>query len=159
MELFSKRSEGHLEIFNDRIGFILRIEGVLVRIFDRVFRAVINFSKRRREIGTLQFRERIRDQHCLHEPLCHADVEERPFLFLLPHLDQALSFVEGHIREGTNRDVKRWIFRALGRLDDDIRQADQLFLDHGGFLCLGCHDVLFMFARSGGLARLGRLPV
>ncbi len=110
MELFSKRGKGYLEILNDWIGFVLRIEGVLVRIFDRVFRAVINFPKRGRQISTLQLGERISDQHGLHEPLRHADVKKGPLLLLAPHLNQAFLFIEGHVRKGTDRDLKRWIF-------------------------------------------------
>ena len=81
-----------------------------MRIFDRVFGAVVNFSKRGGEISPLQLGEGIGDQHRLHESLGHTDIKKRPLLLFASHLDEALLFIEEHVREGTDGDLKRWIF-------------------------------------------------
>ena len=43
---------------------------------NRMFRSIIDFPERGREIRPLQFGERIGDEHRLHELLRHADVEK-----------------------------------------------------------------------------------
>src|SRR5439155_22907145 len=88
-----------------------------------------------------------------------ADVEERPRLLALAHLDQALAVVEGHVRQRADRDRERRILAPLGGVDHHVGHADQLLLDRGRrSLLLGHGGVLPSLACGGpGLrARLGR---
>ena len=87
MQLFAQGFERDFEIFDQRIGFILVVEGVFVRVLNRVLGAVINFSEGSRQVRALQFRESVGDEHGLHEFLGHADVEKRARLFAPTHLD------------------------------------------------------------------------
>ena len=81
MQLFAQRFERDFQIFDQRIGFVLAVEGVFVGVLNRVLGAVINFPQRSRQVRALQFGQGVGDQHGLHELLGHADVEKRARLF------------------------------------------------------------------------------
>ena len=53
VQLFAQRFETDFEIFDERVGFVLAVEGVFVRVFDRVLGAIINLAKRRSQIRSL----------------------------------------------------------------------------------------------------------
>jgi hypothetical protein len=54
--------------------------------------------------------------------------------FFAAHFEQSLAFVEGHVREGTKRNLYGWIFCSLRRSDHHIGQPDQFLLDHPNLL-------------------------
>ena len=60
------------------------VEGVLVRVLDRVLGAVVDLPQRGRQVRALQLGQGVGHQHRLHELLGHADVEERARLLALP---------------------------------------------------------------------------
>ena len=71
-----------------------------------------------------------------------------------------LRSLKDDIREGADRNGKGRVFRALGRRDDHIGQADQLLLDRAVFLVLVVMDVLFLCAVHGPCCRwFGAFPL
>src|SRR6266446_3748591 len=129
VQLLAERLQRHLEVLDERIGLVLGVERVLVRVLDRVLGPVVDLAKRGREIGSLQLAERIGHEDRLHELLGHADVEERPGLLSLPHLDQAPALVEGDVGQGPDGDRERGVLSPLGRGDHHVGHADELLLD------------------------------
>ena len=132
VQLLAQGLQRHLQILDQRVGFVLGVEGVLVRVLHRVLGAVVDLAQRRGEVGPLQLGEGVGHQHRLHELLRHAHVEERPLLLALAHLDDAALLVEVDVGEAAHRDGKRGILAAIGCGDHRVRHADELLLDHPG---------------------------
>src|SRR2546425_1370680 len=129
VQLLAESRQRHLQVLDERIGLVLGVERVLVRVLDRVLGPVVDLAKRGREVGSLQLAERIGHEDRLHELLGHADVEERPGLLSLPHLDQAPALVEGDVGQGPDGDRERGVLSPLGRGDHHVGHADELLLD------------------------------
>ena len=122
MEFFAQRFEGDFEIFDERIGLVLAVEGVFVGVLNRVLGAVINFPQRSRQVGALQLGESVGDEHGLHEFLRHADVEESARLLSAAHLDDAALLVEVDVGEGAHRDRKGRVLAPLRRRHHECRR-------------------------------------
>src|SRR2546430_6141144 len=54
VQLLAQRRQRHLEILDERVGLVLRIEGVLVRVLDGVLGPVIDLSERGGEVRALE---------------------------------------------------------------------------------------------------------
>ena len=67
-----------------RVGLVLAVKCVFVRILDRVLGTVVDFAKRGRQVRSLQLGEGIGHKYGLHELLSHADVENVRACFLRP---------------------------------------------------------------------------
>src|SRR2546425_2377114 len=50
VELLTERRQGHLEVLDDRVGLVLGVERVLVRVLDGVLRPVIDLAERGGEV-------------------------------------------------------------------------------------------------------------
>jgi len=77
------RRQRHFEVLDERVGLVLGVEGVLVRVLHRVLGAVVDLPQRRREVCPLQLGQGIGHQHRLHELLRHPHVEQRALLLAL----------------------------------------------------------------------------
>ena len=118
VEFFAKRSERHFEVFEDRVGLVLRVEGVLLRPRDRVLRLVEHATKARRLLRFDQFLDRRRVQHRLHELLGGLEIEQRALARSFAHLEDAALLVP--VRVGT---------RAGRNLEDGIASGEDLARD------------------------------
>ena len=108
VQFFAQRFQRDFEVFDERVGFVLAVEGVFVRVLNRVLGAVIDLPQRGRQVGALQLGEGVGDQHGLHELLGHADVEERARLLAAAHLDDAALLVEVDVGEAAHGDRQAW---------------------------------------------------
>ena len=115
VQLFAQRGQRDFEVFDQRIGLVLVVEGVFVRVLHRVLGAVVDLAQRGRQVGALQLGERVGHEHRLHELLGHADVEERALLLAPAHLDDAALLVEVDVGEAAHGDRQRGILAPLRR--------------------------------------------
>ena len=76
MKFFPQGHQRDFQVLDDRIGFVLGVERIFMRILNRMFRAIVDLPERGREVGPLQLGERIGDEHRLHELLRHPDIEK-----------------------------------------------------------------------------------
>src|SRR6266542_1624533 len=167
VELFTEGGQGDFEVLDERVGFVLIVEGVLVRAFHGVLGAVVDLAQRGGEAGPLQLAEVIGHQHRLHELLRHGHVEERARLLPPAHLDDAALLVEVDVGEAAHGNGQGGILAPLGGRDHRVRHADELLLHRSGLLGRGVrHGSLYLFLRVGafvprlalfalGLAALG----
>src|SRR5205814_5878970 len=148
VEFLAQRRQRHFEVLDQRVGLVLVVERVLVRVLHGVLGAVVDLPERRGEAGPLQLGQGVGHQHRLHELLGHADVEERARLLALAHLDDAALLVEVDVGEAAHGDGQRRVLALFGGHEHHVRHADQLLLDGSRalYLCLG-HESLYRFLR------------
>ena len=138
MQFFAQRFQRHFKILDERIGFVLAVESVFVRVLNRVLGAIVNLTQRGCQVGALQLGESVGDEHGLHELLGHAHVEKRARLFSAAHLDDAALLVEFHIGETAHGYRQRGILAPLRGGDDDVGDADEFFSTARYFLLVFC---------------------
>ena len=78
MQFFAERIEQHLDVFNDRVAFVLIVERVFLGAFDRVLEHVEHTAQARRLALRQQLLGAARHQHRPHVGLGLRQVEQLP---------------------------------------------------------------------------------
>ena len=126
VELLAEALEGHLEILDDRIAFLLGAERLLARAFDRVLEEVVETSDARR---LLLVDERLAaggHEERLHVALRLGEVEELAAVGLPPHLDDLPRLVEADVGERPGGDLELRVATLDGRVGHPVGQVDDL---------------------------------
>src|SRR5690606_21448710 len=123
VELLAQRVERDLQVLDDGVGLVLLLEGIDLRVPQRVLGHVVEVTDARGLAGLDELLARGCHEEGLHELPRLRDVEEGAFLGLLPHLDDLFPGVVGDVRQRPEGDLDPRILLLLDVADDGLGQS------------------------------------